>query len=144
LLERLDAGVHGKLTLVSAPAGFGKTTLVGEWLRDVKQGVTWLSLDDTDNDPARFLVYFITALQQIDQRAGEATQALLGSPQPPPPDILLTTLLNEITAISNTFVLVIDDYHVIHTLAIHQQLSFMIEHQPAQMHLVLSCVLEVK
>jgi len=137
LIERLDAGAHGKLTLVSAPAGFGKTTLVGEWLHGVKKGGSWLSLDDTDNDPARFLIYLITALQQIDKRAGEATQALLGSPQPPPPDILLTTLINEITAISNAFILVIDDYHVIHTLAIHKQLSFIIEHQPAQMHLVL-------
>jgi LuxR family maltose regulon positive regulatory protein len=133
----LDSGLHRKLTLVSAPAGYGKTTLIAEWLRDVTQAVTWLSLDDMDNDPARFLTYFLGALQQIDKRVGHETKALLQAPQPPPAEILMTTLINDISSISRSFIFAIDDYHVIQTLPIHQQLSFILEHQPGQMHLVL-------
>jgi LuxR family maltose regulon positive regulatory protein len=137
LIEQLRAGIHNKLTLISASAGFGKTTLAAEWLRDEKRAVAWITLDENDNDPARFLVYFCAALNQIDQHAGEATKALLQAPQPPPPDFLMTTLVNEIAAIYPPFILAIDDYHVIQTLPIHQQLAFIVEHQPAQMHLVI-------
>lgn len=137
LNQRLVAGIHGKLTLISAPAGFGKTTLAAEWLRDTQQAVTWFSLDEADNDPARFLTYFLAALQVIDAQAGKATWTLLQAPQPPSHELLMTTLLNELTAISQPFVLAIDDYHVIQTLSIHQQLSFIVEHQPSHMHIVL-------
>jgi LuxR family maltose regulon positive regulatory protein len=137
LIERLRAGIHNKLTLISASAGFGKTTLAAEWLRDEKRAVAWITLDENDNDPARFLVYFLAALNQIDQHAGEATKALLQALQPPPPDFLMTTLVNEIAAIHHPFILAIDDYHVIQTLPIHQQLAFIVEHQPAQMHLAI-------
>jgi len=129
--------MHGKLTLISAPAGFGKTTLAVEWLRTSRNAVTWLSLDEADNDPARFLNYFIAALDVFDEQVCKKTRLLLQEPQPPPQDLLMTTLLNELTAISIPFVIAIDDYHFIQTLSIHQLLHFIVEYQPPQMHLVL-------
>ena len=138
LTERLNEGVTRKLTLVSAPAGFGKTTLVTEWLNSAEHPFTWLSLDENDNDPARFFTYLLAALQRIDPNIGQAAQAMLQAPQPPPPESLLTSLINDIAATSHLFVLVLDDYHLIHTMPIHQQLSFFLEHQPPQMHLVIA------
>ena len=126
-----------KLALVSAGAGYGKTTLVTEWLRGLPAKTAWLSLDEADNDPARFLAYFIAALQQIDGHTGENTRAMLQSPQPFPPEVVLTSLINEITAVPTPFILVLDDYHVIQTLSIHQQLCFMVENQPPSMRLVI-------
>ncbi len=137
-----------KLTLVSASAGYGKTTLVTEWLatltcdpsaigRAEEVGSAWLSLDKADNDPARFLAYLIAALQQIDASIGKNTLALLNSPQPLHPEIVLTTLVNEIAGVPSSFILVLDDYHVIESLLIHQQLAFLVEHPPPQMHLVI-------
>jgi len=143
LMERLNAdlwradGFSRKLTIVSAPAGFGKTTLIAEWLRSVDHRFTWLSLDDNDNDPARFLIYLIAALKQIQPAFGETLQALLQTPQPPPPDVISTVLVNEIAAISTPFVLALDDCHVIHSPIVHQQLNFLLEHQPPHLHLVL-------
>ena len=138
LTERLNEGVTRKLTLVSAPAGFGKTTLVTEWLNSAEHPFTWLSLDENDNDPARFFTYLLAALQRIDPNIGQAAQAMLQAPQPPPPESLLTSLINDIAATSHLFVLVLDDYHLIQTMPIHQQLSFFLEHQPPQMHLVIA------
>ena len=126
-----------KLTLVSASAGYGKTTLVTEWVRGIEAKSAWLSLDETDNDPARFLTYLIAALQLIDKSIGEKTQPMLQSPQPLPPHVVLTSLLNEIAIIPNPFILVLDDYHLIQALPIHSQLDFLVEHQPPQMHLVI-------
>jgi len=131
-----DAWQQGKkLVLVSAPAGYGKTTLIIEWLPELQTKTAWISLDKADNDPARFLTYLIAALGQIDKRIGENTQALLQSPQPLPPEVVLTSLINEITAVTSPFVLVLDDYHVIQAISIHQQLDFLVDHQPPQMHL---------
>src|SRR4030042_3446485 len=124
-----------KLVLISASAGYGKTTLVTEWLRGLQADSAWLSLDETDNDPARFLAYLIAALQLLDKNIGGKTQAILQSPQPLPPEIVLTTLVNEIALTPNPFILVLDDYHLIQTLPIHKQLDFLVEHQPPQMHL---------
>jgi len=144
LIERLNEGMAHKLTLISAPAGFGKTTLVTEWLNSLKAAgsagrpFTWLSLDENDNDPARFLTYLVAALQRMDPAIGQAAQAMLQAPQPPPPEPLLTALINDIAAIPRPFVLVLDDYHLIHTLPIHQQLAFLLDHQPPQMHLVIA------
>jgi LuxR family maltose regulon positive regulatory protein len=126
-----------KLTLVSASAGYGKTTLVTEWLRSLQEKSAWLSLDETDNDPARFLAYLIAALQLIDKGIGVKTQAMLQSPQPLPPEVVLTTLINEIALTPHSFILVLDDYHQIQTLPIHKQLDFLVEHLPPQMHLVI-------
>jgi LuxR family maltose regulon positive regulatory protein len=138
LTEQLDAGLRRRLTLISAPAGFGKTTLVAEWLSMAVRPITWFSLDETDNDPVRFFTYFVAALQKVDSTIGTTAQAMLQAPQPPPSDVLLTSLINDIAATPAPFVLVIDDYHVIHTLAIHQQLIFLLEHLPPQMHIVLA------
>lgn len=139
LIDRLDEGLWlgHKLTLVSAPAGSGKTTLVTEWLNSAERPFTWLSLDDSDNDPARFLAYFVAALRKIDPAIGQAALAMLQTPQPPPPEAFLTSLINDIVAVPQPFILVLDDYHLIHTLPIHQQLAFLLEHQPPSMHLAI-------
>jgi LuxR family maltose regulon positive regulatory protein len=137
LIERLNAGLLGRLTLLSAPAGFGKTTLVTEWLNSVKRPFTWLSLDEHDGDPARFLTYLLAALQKVVPAIGHAAQAMLQAPQLPPPETLLTSLINDIAATPRPFVLVLDDVHLIEAMPVHQQLTFLLEHQPLQMHLVL-------
>ena len=145
LIARLNKGLclGCKLTLVSAPAGFGKTTLVTEWLSN-KEGdvssraVAWLSLDEEDSDPARFFAYLIAALQNVDSTIGQTARAMLQNPQPPPPESLLTTLINDIAATPDPFVLVLDDYHLITALPIHQLLAFLLEHAPPQMHLVIA------
>ena len=126
-----------KLTLVSAPAGFGKTTLVSEWLRQSKYQATWLSLDESDNDPARFLAYLIAALRQLQADFGSGTSSILQLPQPPPPNVILTSLVNELSALPAPFILALDDYHAIHTPPIHQQLAFILDNQPTNMHLVI-------
>jgi LuxR family maltose regulon positive regulatory protein len=137
LIERLSAGMDRKLTLVSAAAGFGKTTLVAEWLNRVERPCTWLSLDKGDNDPVQFLTYLIAALQKVDEVMGQATLSLLGAPQLPPTESLVTLLLNDIAATPQPFVLVLDEYDTIQTESIHQVVEFLIEHQPPQMQLVL-------
>jgi LuxR family maltose regulon positive regulatory protein len=136
LIERLDGGLRRKLTLISAPAGFGKTTLVAAWVRDAGRSVAWLSLDAEDNDPARFLSYLVAALQGVDPSIGQSLSAMLQSPTPPPPTVLLTALINEMAATPEPFILVLDDYHLIETLPIHQQLGFLLEHGPPQLHMV--------
>src|SRR5947199_6813126 len=113
LIERLNEGLYRKLTLISAPAGFGKTTLVSEWVEGIERPTAWLSLDEGDNDPTRFLTYLVAALQTIAATIGQGVLGVLQSPQPPPTEAILTALLNEITTISDQFVLVLDDYHVI-------------------------------
>jgi LuxR family transcriptional regulator, maltose regulon positive regulatory protein len=138
LIEQLNEGLHRKLTLISAPAGFGKTTLVSEWVAGCERPVAWLSLDEGDNDPTRFLTYLVAALQTIAAHIGGGVLGVLRSPQPPPTESILTALLNEITSIPDNFVLVLDDYHVIDTKPIDQALTFLIEHLPTQMHLVIA------
>src|SRR5690349_13478329 len=117
LIERLNEGLHHKLTLISAPAGSGKTTLVSLWLLDCKRPIAWLSLDAGENDPIRFLTYLVVALQSVAATVGAAVLKALESPQPPSTDALLTTLLNDMASISTPFLLVLDDYHVIDTQA---------------------------
>jgi LuxR family maltose regulon positive regulatory protein len=137
LIERLDAGVDRKLTLVSAAAGFGKTTLVAEWLDHVQRPCTWLSLDKGDNDPVQFVTYLIAALQTVEDGVGGGAQSLLGASQLPPLESLLTLLINDMAANSQPFVLVLDDYDTIYAEAIHHAVEFLIEHQPPQVQLVL-------
>ena len=140
LIERLNEGLSAgrKLTLISASAGFGKTTLVSEWVAGCGRPVAWLSLDEGDNDPTRFLTYFIAALQTIDVNIGAGVLGVLQSPQPPPIESILTALLNEITTIPDDFVLVLDDYHVIDSKPVDEALTFLLEHLPPQMHLVIA------
>jgi LuxR family transcriptional regulator, maltose regulon positive regulatory protein len=138
LIERLNEGLHGKLILISAPAGFGKTTLVSEWVAGFERPSAWLSLDEGDNDPARFLAYLVAALQTITANIGKGVLGMLQSPQPPPSESILTALLNEITTIPDNFVLILDDYHVIDARPIDHTLTFLVEHLPPQMHLVIA------
>lgn len=138
LLEKLNAGLRGKLTLIAAPAGFGKTTLVGDWLRQLDLSAAWLSLDKGDDDPIRFLTYFIAALQRVDPEIGLTVQAVLQSPQPPLTEALITTLINEIAASSTNLTLVLDDYHLINAQPIHDALIFLLDNLPPQMHLTIT------
>ena len=138
LIERLNEGLHRKLTLISAPAGFGKTTLLSEWVASCERPSTWLSLDEGDNDPARFLAYLVAALQTIAANIGKGVLGMLHSPQPPPAELILTALLNEITTVPDNFTLVLDDYHVIDSKPIDDALTFLLEHLPPQMHLVIA------
>lgn len=141
LLLRLEDGLQRegeflrKLTLVSAPAGYGKTTLVAGWMRTVSRPFTWLSLDETDNDPLRFLAYLVAAVNKMG--VGQSTNQVLRSSQPPPAEAVISILLNEITASQQMFYLVLDDYHTIHAPQIHKVVSFFLEHQPACIHLIL-------
>jgi len=149
LIERLNEGLSlgRKLTLISAPAGFGKTTLVSEWIAGPRDcppqqvcgnSIAWLSLDEADKDPARFISYLVAALQTINQDIGEDLLSALQSPQPVQIETILTTLLNEISTIPEHFVLILDDYHAIDSLSVDQSLDFLVEHQPPHMHLVIS------
>jgi LuxR family maltose regulon positive regulatory protein len=136
LIQHLDTGLSGKLTLVSAPAGFGKTTLVSEWVRHCGCPVAWLSLDKNDNDLARFLTYFIAALQRIDESIGVDIQSALSESQFTRSEPLLTRLVSEIEGVADKHILVIDDYHLINSKAVHDALNFLIEYLPRTTHLV--------
>jgi LuxR family transcriptional regulator, maltose regulon positive regulatory protein len=138
LIERLNAGLHRKLTLISAPAGFGKTTLVSAWIQGIERPTAWLSLDEGENDLARFLTYFVAAVQTLAPTVGEGVLHALQSPQPPPPKALLVALLNDLTTIKDSFVLVLDDYHVIDAQPVDQALAYLVEHLPSHMHLVIT------
>ncbi len=140
LVERLSRGVDRKLTLISAPAGFGKTTLLSTWVQQAepRTRVAWLSLDEGDHDLSRFLTYFIAALQTIDSNVGQGTLVALQSPGTVNVEIILTTLLNEITEFPENVVLILDDYHVIESRPIDKALTFLLDHLPRQMHLVIA------
>ncbi|MBN1658398.1 MAG: AAA family ATPase, partial [Anaerolineae bacterium] len=143
LIGELDDGLRSahRLTLVSAPAGFGKTTLLSDWLHQVDRAAAWLSLDEGDNDPARFLTYVVAALQKVNPSLGQTARVMLQSAQGPPMESLLTNLVNDIAATPEPFVLVLDDYHAIESQAIHDALSFFLDHLPPPnqgVHLVLA------
>ena len=144
LLKRLDTGLirggefNRKLSLVAAPAGYGKTTLVSDWVDHTGLPVCWISLDESDNDPRRFFTYLIAALQQVEGGIGAGISSALEAQQAPPDDVFLTMLANEITLYGEPVVLVLDDYHVVQSMAIHQQLAFLLDHQPANLHLVIT------
>ena len=138
LIERMNEGLLRKLTLIAAPAGFGKTTLVSEWVAGCQRPAAWLLLDEGDNDLARFLTYLVAALRTIAPDIGAGVLGVLQSPQPLPTASILTTLLNQITAIPDHFVLVFDDYHVIDAKAVDYALTFLLDHLPPHMHLVIA------
>jgi len=158
---RLSEGLHRELTLVSAPAGFGKTTLVSSWIDDLRaevasqekivnpiksqiaKQVAWLSLDEADNDPTRFLRYFIAAVQQLDPNIGRTAQSMLHAAQPAPIQTLMTVLVNELSAsfTDTRCVMVLDDYHLIEAKPIDDALTFLLEHPPPPpggIHLVIT------
>jgi LuxR family maltose regulon positive regulatory protein len=141
LLEKLDLGVReGRpLTLISAPAGSGKTTLLSSWLSRVQpHKVAWLSLDELDNDPARFWLYVIAALQTIQPGLGQSARDILQSPHSFPVQLILPDLLNDIAALPTPVILVLDDYHVITTAAIHDSIGYALAHLPPTLHVVLA------
>lgn len=134
----MNEGLHRKVTLITAPAGYGKTTMLSEWIPQSERCVTWVSLDEGDNDPVRFLAYFIAALQMLDAEIGRNALALMRTPLPSPIESILTTLLNEIAAFPDFFALVLDDYHVIDARPVDEALTYLLEHLPPQMHLVIT------
>ncbi len=140
LIERLTESLSRghKLILASAPAGFGKTTLISEWVANCGQPVAWLSLDENDHDPVRFLTYLIRALQTISPHLGAGIMDTLQSSQSLPMEAVLTSLLNEIAALPHAFILVLDDYHMLDSRPIDQAFSFFVDHLPPQMHLVIT------
>ena len=138
LIDRLNTGLQGKLTLVSAPVGFGKTTLVTEWISNGDYPAAWLSLDEDNNTPIRFLTYVVAALQTVAPEIGASFRNLLQSPRPPPIDSLLTPLLNQIAAMPHDFIFVLDDYHVLDSTEIDSALTFLIDNQLPQMHLIIT------
>lgn len=138
LIERLNVGLERKLTLISGPVGFGKTTLLADWARQCERSVAWISLNKGDNDPARFLAYLVAALQTIERTLGKEAEAMLQSPQTLPAEAILTTLINELADASFPILLVLDDYHVIETQSIHDVLGFLLDHQPPEIHLVIA------
>jgi LuxR family maltose regulon positive regulatory protein len=169
LIDRLNEGLYRKLTLISAPAGFGKTTLLSEWINQSlipnpqSPKSAWLSLDESDNDPIRFLTYFIASLQTLALSAdgasgvegiearrqpaaqqkpvgiiGQGALSALESSQPPPTEAILTILINEIASLPDRIVLLLDDYQLIDAQPIHDALTFLLRHLPPQMHLVIA------
>jgi LuxR family maltose regulon positive regulatory protein len=136
LVQHLSRGSGSALTLVSAPAGFGKTTLLAEWLATDGRRAGWLSLDRRDNDPTTFWTYLVTALRTAVPEVGGAALSLLDSPRPPI-DEVLATLLNDLSAVGDDVVLVLDDYHVIDAREVHDGVGFLLEHLPPQAHLVI-------
>lgn len=141
LVARLRKRGEDRLTLISAPAGFGKTTLLAQWLagmRDDRNSAAWVSLDAEDNDPTRFWSYTIAALQRTSPGLAAGAMARLHSPQPPPIETVLAALINEIDARDGDVALVLDDFHVIEAEAIHQAVAFLLDHLPARLRLVIA------
>jgi LuxR family maltose regulon positive regulatory protein len=144
LVGQISAGLHRKLTIISAPAGFGKTTMLSEWIHQCERPVAWLSLDAADNDLARFLTYLVEALRTVAslrEHVGGMTDGMvhglqsLGGSQA---EALLTRLINDIVAVRETFALVLDDYHLITAPSIHEAVTFLLDHLPPEMHLILA------
>lgn len=127
-----------KLTLISAPAGYGKTTLVSQWLAETQCPISWLTLEAGDGDSTRFLSYLIAALQTVSPQLGETVTALLEAPQQPPKETLLTALINDLASYSEPFLLVLDDYHVIQSKPVHEMVNFLVKHLPGNIHLVIT------
>ncbi|HTX71915.1 MAG TPA: AAA family ATPase, partial [Rectinemataceae bacterium] len=140
LVERLNEGLKTAraLILVSAPAGFGKTTLISSWASGCRKAVAWLSLDEGDSDPSRFLLYLAAALNSVEPGCGLDAMGALGSPSPPSTESILADLVNEIDGLSRDLVLVLDDLHMVDSPEVDRVLAFLLEHLPGRMHLVIS------
>lgn len=138
LLTVLEQSRSFPLTLLSASAGFGKTTLLSVWANQSTSRIAWLSLDTQDNDPARFWAYVVAALRKADTPLGEAAEVLLHAPQPFQQVGLLTSLINNLAALAQDITLILDDYHLIDSAAIHESLQFLLDHLPACLHVCLA------
>lgn len=138
LINRLNEGLARKLTLVSAPAGFGKTTLLSAWLDNCDLPTAWLSLDDGDNNPVRFMTYLVGAIQTVVPEVGEGIQAKLQTSKTPPVESLMSLLINDLAGLEDDVVLMLDDYHLIQARSIHHAVGFLLEHMPPQFHLAIA------
>ncbi len=142
LIQQLDEGSQRKFTLLSAPAGSGKTALLSAWVSSCNLKIAWLSLDESDNDPIRFWTYFISALQRLQENLGKNARSFLHaqgqSLQPFPIELLITLLINEIASFPEEFAFVIDDYHLIDDPAIHTGMIFLLDHLPPKMHIIIA------
>jgi LuxR family transcriptional regulator, maltose regulon positive regulatory protein len=138
LLQRLAEGTARELTVVCAPAGFGKTTLLGDWARSSQRSVAWLSLDEGDNDPARFWRYVAAALDQARAGIGERVAALLRGPEPASLEAVVTVVVNELAGLPDEVTLVLDDYHLVEAAPVHHTLEVLLERGPPQLRLVLA------
>src|SRR5215467_401332 len=141
LTQLVHAAIRGPLTVIAAPAGWGKTTLLHAWHAEASRKhwpLAWVSLDAGDNDPIRFWTYVISALNTLHPGVGETPLALLYASSPPPIEAVLTTLLNALIELPTDTVLVLDDYHLIEAPPIHDALTYLVEHLPPNLHLVLA------
>ena len=137
LFEKLNSGLNRKLILVSAPAGYGKTTLLSDWIIQNKIPAAWLSLDNGDNDPAVFLSYVISGIQSIHKDFGQSALRLLNSPNSPSVESITSLLINEIINISQNFLLVLDDFHLINSGEVIKLVTYLLEHIPGNIHIVI-------
>src|SRR5258708_16418542 len=144
LLDRLDAGLARSLTLISAPAGFGKTTLLTEWMASARAAnrtfpqVAWLSLNEGDNDPTRFWRYVIAAFQAIHAPVGVSALSLLHSPESPALESVVTALINDIALAPQPWILALQAYHLITSQPIHTSIAFLLERLPTTLHIVIA------
>jgi LuxR family maltose regulon positive regulatory protein len=136
--DRLDQALQRRLTVVSAPAGFGKTTAIADWAGRTGHRIAWLSLDEGDSDLGHFLTYLVTALRTLVPGAGEAALAMLEMPQPPPAQAALTPFLNDLAAADSELVLVLDDYHSIDSRLVDDAVAFLVDNLPPRLHLVIA------
>jgi len=137
LYERLNQGLKCKLTLISAPTGFGKSTLMTGWLFESDHSVAWISLDEGDNDPVRFWTYLIAAIQTIHQEVGLEARQIVSAPQLRNNEPVAISLINDISQLDHDLIVVLDDYHVIEVEQVHASLSYLLDHQPPNLHIVL-------
>jgi LuxR family maltose regulon positive regulatory protein len=138
LNKRLDERFISKLTLISAPAGFGKTSLLVDWIHKHKKPVAWFSVDKGDNNHLHFLTYVILGLQSLEAGTGKAALTMLQSPQPPPIESILINLIYDVSRIPTDLALVIDDCHWVDARPIHDLIAFLLEHLPEQMHMIIA------
>jgi LuxR family maltose regulon positive regulatory protein len=138
ITTQLEKGLNTKLTIISAPAGFGKTTILTQWIHKSNKKVCWLSLDKTDNNFNRFWIYFINALQKINPELGNDIIAILNLAEKPQTDYILSMFINGIMGTNNQFIIILDDYHLIEEKSIHEGISFLLAHLPINLHIYIS------
>ena len=138
LMRQLDRCVERRLLLVSAPAGFGKTTLLGEWSQQSAWPVAWASLDAGDNDPMRFWSYVVAALDRLETNVGANVLPMIQSPRPEPIEFIISALINTVANVPDHFALVLDDFHSIQSETIHTAVAYLVEYLPSNMHLIVA------
>jgi LuxR family maltose regulon positive regulatory protein len=138
LQEQIAQGLCGPLTLITAPAGFGKTTLVASCVSNCGMSVAWFSLDKNDNQAGRFLNYLVASLQEVDNTIGSEAAQMVIEPQQAPPEAVLTSLINDLDSAGREIALVLDDYHLISSQAVHSAVAFLLDHCPKTFHLVIA------